>query len=92
MGIVNNYISRIIEKIDKFKYNEEKPWLKYYDRMPEHLNYYNGSMYDMVNDAAIKYPSNIALEYFDIRYTFKQLIKKIDDVAVGLKKLNIVEN
>ena len=92
MGIVNNYISRIIEKIDKFKYNEEKPWLKYYDRMPEHLNYYNGSMYDIVSDTAIKYPSNIALEYFDIKYNYKELIKEIDKVAVSLKKLNIVEN
>lgn len=92
MGKVNEYISRIIDKIDKFKYNEEKPWLKYYDRMPEHLNYYNGSMYDMVSDATLKYPNNIALEYFDIKYTYKQLIYKIDKIAVSLKKLNIVEN
>ena len=92
MGKVNEYISKIIDKFNSFKYNEEKPWLKYYDRMPEHLNYYNGSMYDMVSDAAIKYPNFIALEYFDIKYSFKQLMKKIDEVAVSLKKLNIVEN
>ena len=54
MGIVNNYISKIVDKINKLKNNEEKPWLQYYDRMPEHLNYYNGSMYDMVNEVAIK--------------------------------------
>ena len=92
MGKVNDYISKIVDKINKIKYNEEKPWLKYYDRMPEHLNYYNGSMYDMVNDTALKYPNNIALEYFDIKYTYKQFIKKVDEVAVSLKKLNIVEN
>jgi len=92
MGIVNNYISKIIDKINKLKNNEEKPWLKYYDRMPEHLNYYNGSMYDIVNDASLKYPNNIALEFFDIKYTFKQMINKIDTVAVALKNLNIVEN
>lgn len=92
MGIVNNYISKIIDKIDKFRFNEEKPWLKYYDRMPEHLNYYNGSMYDIVSDAAIKYPNNTALEYFDIKYNYKELIKEIDKVAVSLYKLNIVEN
>ena len=57
--------------------------------MPEHLTYYNGSMYDIVNDASLKYPSNIALEFFDIKYTFKQMINKIDTVAVALKKLNI---
>ena len=92
MGKVNEYISKIVDKLNKLKYNEEKPWLKYYDRMPEHLNYYNGSMYDMVYDASLKYPSNIALEYFDIKYTYKQFIKKVDELAVSLKKLNIVEN
>jgi len=92
MGIVNDYISKIVDKINKLKNNEEKPWLKYYDRMPEHLTYYNGSMYDIVSDASIKYPNNIALEYFDIKYTFKQMLNKIDIVAVSLKKLNIVEN
>ena len=92
MGRVNDYISKIVDKINSFKYSEDKPWLKYYDRMPESLNYYNGSMYDMVSDAALKYPNYTALEYFDIKYTFKQLIKRIDEVAVALKKLNIIEN
>ena len=92
MGIVNEYIRKIITKFDKFKYNEDKPWLKYYDRMPEYLNYYNGSMYDIVSDIALKYPNNVALEYFDIKYTYKELISKIDKVSVALKKLNIIEN
>jgi len=92
MGIVNDYISKIIDKINGVKFNKEKPWLKYYDRMPEHLNYYNGSMYDMVYDCSLKYPDNIALEYFDTKYTYKQMIQKIDLVAISLKKLNVVEN
>lgn len=92
MGKVNDYISKIIEKINNFKYDEDKPWLKYYDRMPEHLNYYNGSMYDIVFDIALKYPTYTALEFFDTKYTYKQLIDKIDSVAVSLKKLNVVEN
>jgi len=92
MGKVNDYISKIVDKINSFKYNANKPWLKYYDRMPEHLNYYNGSMYDIVYDASLKYPNYYALEFFDIKYTYKQLINKIDKVAVALKKLNIVEN
>lgn len=92
MGKVNDYITMIIDKINSFKYNEEKPWLKYYDRMPEHLNYYNGSMYDMLSDAALKYPNFTALEFFDIKYSYKQLMKRIDEVAVSLRKLKIVEN
>ncbi len=92
MGIVNDYINKIINKINDFKYDKEKPWLKYYDRMPEHLNYYNGSMYDMVYDTSIRYPNFPALEYFDVKISYKELIKKIDNIAISLHNLNIVEN
>ena len=92
MGKVNDYINKIIKSLNELKYDKNKPWLKYYDRMPESLNYYNGSMYDMVHDTSIRYPNNIALEYFDTKYTYKELIKKIDEVAISLTKLKIVEN
>ncbi|MBQ4634464.1 MAG: acyl--CoA ligase [Bacilli bacterium] len=92
MGIVNDYINKIINKTKENQQNNEKPWLKYYDRMPEHLEYYNGSMYDIVLDAKDKYPNNIALEYFDIKYTYKEFIKNVDAIAIALKKYNIVEN
>ena len=92
MGIVNEYIKKIVSKINKSKDNKEKPWLKYYDRMPEHLDYYNGSMYDAVFDISLKYPDYPALEYFDKIYTYKELIDHIDNIAVALKQINVVEN
>ena len=92
MGIVNDYINKIVNMINKSKTNDEKPWLQYYDRMPEHLEYYNGSMYDAVSDVANKYPLFPALEYFEKVYTYEELIKNIDNVAVGLKEINVVEN
>lgn len=92
MGIVNEYINKIVNKINDIKYDKNKPWLRYYDRMPEHLDYYNGSMYDILLDTKAKYPNFIALEYFDTRYTYQELLNKIDKVAVALKKLNVLEN
>ena len=92
MGIVNEYIKKVVNKINKSKVNKEKPWLKYYDRMPEHLDYYNGSMYDAVFDISLKYPNYPALEYFDKTYTYKELIENIDIIAVALKEINVVEN
>ena len=44
MGIVNDYINKVVTKLNEYKYNASKPWLQYYDRMPEHLDYYNGSI------------------------------------------------
>ena len=95
MGIVNDYINKIVSKINDIKdikYDKDKPWLKYYDRMPEHLEYYNGSMYDILEDTKDKYPDYIALEYFDTKYTYRELLNKIDKVAVALKQLNVLEN
>ncbi len=92
MGKVSDYISKIVDKINELKYDKNKPWLRYYDRMPENLEYYNGSMYDKVSDIAIQYPNNYALEFFDKVYTYKAFIKKVDKLAVALKELNVVEN
>ena len=92
MGIVNDYITKVVTKLNEYKYNASKPWLQYYDRMPEHLDYYNGSLYDMVNDAALRYPQNIALEFFNTKITYSDFIARVDRVAVALKKLDIVEN
>ena len=92
MGKVNDYINKIVKQIHKLRIDKDKPWLMYYDRMPENLNYYNGSMYDIVSDVRDKYPNFVALEYFTTKYTYTDLINKIDKVAVSLKHLNIVEN
>ena len=44
MGIVNEYIDKIVKFIKKENY--EYPWQQYYKDMPRHLNYFEGSIYD----------------------------------------------
>lgn len=92
MGKACEYLAtmRAVECIDIPK--TDKKWLSYYGDMPEHLNYNEGSIYDMLECAANKYPDNIAMEYFNTTFTFRELIKKIESVAKALVKLNIVEN
>ncbi len=92
MGFASSYICKLSEKATKLKENGEKPWLKYYDRMPEHLSYYYGSMYDIVHDRSLTDPNLPALEYFDKKYTFKEFIEHVDRVAVALKQFGVVEN
>ncbi len=93
MGKVNNYIDKLIKYIKNEKpENKEKPWLKYYDNIPEHLNYFNGSMYDYLKETASKNEKRIAYSYYGNEVTFKSFMKKIDKVASALKTYNIVEN
>ena len=70
----------------------DKKWLCYYGEMPEHLEYNKGSIYDMLMDAVGKYPDYLAMEYFDVTFTFRQIKDKIDSVAKSLKHMGIVEN
>ena len=70
----------------------EKKWLRYYGEMPEHLDYHKGSIYDMLACAVEKYPDYTAMEYFNVTFTFRELMDKIDTVAKALTKLNVSEN
>ena len=90
MGIVNNYIKKLIEHIKPNKEFNEKPWLKYYEN--EHLNYNQGSIYDALYETAQNNPNRIAYKYYGLSVTYKKFIKIIDKVAYSLKQFNVVEN
>ena len=90
MGIVNEYIDKIVKFIKKENY--EYPWQQYYKDMPRHLNYFEGSIYDKLKETASNYPNYIAIRYFDTEYTFREFMKMIDDIASSLMSLDIVEN
>ncbi len=74
--------------VDKF----DKPWLKYYKGNFEHVDYFDGSLYEKILDVSSRFPNNYALEYFGKKYTYKQMINEIDKVAISLNKLGIKEN
>ena len=92
MGIVNEYINKLLKYVKKKKDNKEKPWLKYYGDVPEHLNYFNGSMYDYLYESAVKNEKRTAYRYYNIEATYKGFIRKISKIANALTQFNIVEN
>src|SRR5574344_30948 len=91
MGKVNNYIKKLLNKLN-IKENKENPWLKYYYKLPEHLNYYQGSLYDILNDTATKYQNSIAYNFYDSEVTYKKFMQQIDKIAYSVTQFNIVEN
>ena len=76
------------EEVDNFT----RPWVKYYDGNFEHVDYFDGSLYEKILDTSSRFPNNYALEYFNKKYTYKQMINEIDKVAISLNKLGIKEN
>lgn len=92
MGIVNNYINKLLKFIKKENKIYEKPWHKYYDEIPTHINYYEGSIYDKLEETASEHGEKIAYKYYGTECTYKNFMKKIDNISKALKQFNIVEN
>lgn len=93
MGKVNDYISKMLKYIkSEIGENKEKPWIKYYTRTPESLNYYQGSMYDYVKESAIKNEKRTAYTYYGLGVSYRGFLRRVDRIATALTQFNIVEN
>ena len=93
MGKVNDYISKMLKYIkNEIVENKEKPWIKYYTRTPESLNYYQGSMYDYVKESAIKNEKRTAYTYYGLGVSYRGFLRRVDSIAAALTQCNIVEN
>ena len=67
------------------------PWLKFYGDVPEHLEYPDCSMFDMVEDAATKYPDFTAYEFMGTKGSYSKYVREIHDCARALHALGVKE-
>ena len=61
------------------KITAKAPWAKNLGDIPAHLDYFQGSMYDMLKSVADKYP-------------YRQLLEHVERCAKALKTIGIREN
>lgn len=75
------------------KESRECPWSKYYEEagVPEHIEYPDCSMVDMVMQSAEKWPDNTAYSYYGHKVTYKNFVKKIEKAARALKNYGVKE-
>ena len=66
-----------------------RPWTAFYGNVPANLKYPNISIVDLINETSLKYPNNIAYDYFGSKCTYKELMQKIETVARALKAYGI---
>ena len=68
------------------------PWEPFLGGVPMHLNYFEGSMCDMVLQTAEQYPDNIAFYFMGRRTTYRQMAAEIERCAKALKTIGVREN
>ena len=73
--------------------NEIKaPWLKSLGEIPATLDYFGGTMYEMVRAAAERYPGYTAYDFMGNRVSYRAFVKKIDRCAMALSALGVKED
>ena len=67
-------------------------WLSSMGDIPEHLDYFDGTMYEMVEKMADKYPNSAAFDFMGRATTYKKLAEEVERCAKALKTIGIREN
>jgi len=86
---MNNILNKIEEIINKYKKNKRKPWYDYYGKKTPNLEYPTCSMYELIEQTALKYPNYIAYEYYKNKATYKEFMNKIEKASRSLKVLGV---
>ena len=68
------------------------PWLAHRGDLPATLEYFDGTMYEKVEETAKKQPLNIALDFMGKHITYKYMVDQINLCAKSLRVLGIREN
>jgi len=65
------------------------PWKDQMGDVPMHLEYFEGSMFEALENIARKYPENVAFDFMGKSTTYPQAVEKIRACARSLKAMGI---
>lgn len=70
--------------------NNDKPWVNFYDDgVPKSIKYPDKMLWEIIEDSAIKYPKELAYEYYGTTVTFEKFMAEIEEVACALKSIGV---
>ncbi len=67
------------------------PWKDHLGDVPMHLDYFPGTMFEMLQSVAAKYPKNIAFDFMGKPTSYEALVSQVRQCAAALKTLGIRE-
>ena len=70
----------------------KRPWLSSMGDVPANLDYYQGSMVEMLENNARLYPANIAFDFMGKSTTYKEMVANIEKCARSLRTIGVREN
>ena len=73
------------------KITAKTPWEPWMGQVPMHLDYFQGSMFEAVENMAGKYPQNIAFTFMGRSVLYPDMIRETERCARALKALGIRE-
>ena len=73
------------------KITAKTPWEPWMGQVPMHLEYFQGSMFEAVENIAGKYPQNIAFTFMGRSVLYPDMIRETERCARALKALGIRE-
>ena len=68
------------------------PWANFVGDVPLHLDYFEGSMFQAVENIARQYPDQIAFDFMGKSTTYKKLVEETERCARALKSIGVREN
>ena len=67
------------------------PWLNHYGDIPKTLDYFQGSMWELVGSIAAKYPKYVAFDFMGSKTTYSEFANKVELCARSLKAIGVRE-
>ena len=91
------YAAHIVQLNQKGQHTDmeitaKRPWLSSFGEVPATLDYFQGSMVEMVESVAAKYPSAIAFDFMGKSTCYKDMVANIEKCARSLRTIGVREN
>ena len=68
------------------------PWLSSMGDVPNKLEYFSGTMFEMVEKIADKYPNLTAFDFMGRATSYKKMVEEVERCAKALKTIGVREN
>lgn len=73
------------------KVTAKTPWKDYLGDVPMTLNYFEGSMFEMVEQVAKAYPDYVAFDFMGKPTSYRKMVEEIETCAKALKTIGVRE-